>query len=103
MRNANFDKSSVFRGHYPPTPELSDKDQYQKIILPLCTNSFKNDFHGILPYLEEISPQNVNFVPKDHCFPYFLAFYTGHPELQRLSVSNIFLILVYLDGGLQEM
>ena len=63
IKIAIFDKSSVFRGHYPPTPELSDEDQYQKIILPLCTNNFANNYHGILPYLEEISPQNVNSVP----------------------------------------
>ena len=26
VKNAIFDKSSVFKGHYPATPELCDKD-----------------------------------------------------------------------------
>ena len=57
VKNAIFDISSVFREHYLPTPELGDKNQYQKIIPPLCTNNFKRNFHGILPYLKEISPK----------------------------------------------
>ena len=48
---------------------LRDKNQYQKIILQLSTNSYNRHIHGILPYLEGISPKKVNFIPKIAIFP----------------------------------
>ena len=49
------EKVLLKKGHYPATPDLGDKDQYQKIIFLMGTNSFKRNFHRIFPRLEGIS------------------------------------------------
>ena len=90
VKNANFDKNSVFRGHYLAKPELGDQVKYEKIILQWGTINFKSNFHGIFPHFVGIRPQKFNFVKKIRYFLYFLAFFAGHPEPSK-SYSNQYL------------
>ena len=103
VKNANFDKNSVFRVHYLAKPELGDQVKYEKIILQWGTINFKSNFHGIFPHLLGIRPQKFNVVKNFAIFSISWHFSQDIQSHQSHIQTNISQILAYLHGGLQEM